>query len=54
MGFTQWGPSMVALAEDIAAGKPVPTLTTPSESMIIGPAQAKAALLSLYGTKYKG
>ena len=54
MGFTQWGPSMVALAEDIAAGKPVPTLTTPTESDVIGAAQAKAALLSLYGTKYKG
>jgi ABC-type sugar transport system substrate-binding protein len=54
MGFIQWGPSMVALAEDIAAGKPVPTLTTPTESMVIGAVQAKAALLSLYGVKYKG
>lgn len=51
MGFTQWGPSMVALAEDIAAGKPVPTLTTPAESMVIGAAQAKKALAQMYGVK---
>jgi ABC-type sugar transport system substrate-binding protein len=49
MGFPQWGPSMVALAEDIYEGKPVPTLTTPIESMVIGAASAKKTLKALYG-----
>jgi hypothetical protein len=51
MGFSGWGPSLVALAQDIAAGKPVPTLTTPVERIIAGRAAAKAALRTMYGPK---
>jgi ABC-type sugar transport system substrate-binding protein len=49
MGFKGWGPSLVALAQDIQAGRAVPTLTTPTERMIVGKAAAKALLHEMYG-----
>jgi len=49
MNFAEWGPAMVAMAQDIVEGKPVPTLTSPTVSMIVGADAAKQALADIYG-----
>ena len=43
-GFLQWGPPIVALAEDVAAGDPVPSYIAPPSTMVDTSAEANSLL----------
>jgi len=45
-GFSVWGPALLALTQDIVAGKPVPTLVAPP-NLLITSANANAAIARL-------